>query len=75
MYVLFVLHVFKLVVDEGETTRGEMESGRTGIGAKRLTGRTVFGPGFVFMMIKTHSLINHFVTSSDEIIHCFYNFN
>ena len=30
MYVLFVLHGFKLVVDEGETTRGEMESGERG---------------------------------------------
>jgi hypothetical protein len=73
MYVLFVLHGFKLVVDtyqlfllfkngifhisffkallinEGETTRSEKESGRTGIVAKRLTGRTGFGakrPGF-----------------------------
>ena len=53
-----ILHIsfFKaLLINEGETTRGEKESvrndpGRTGIGVKRLTGRTGFGakrPGFV----------------------------
>ena len=53
-----ILHIssFKaLLINEGETTRGERKSGRkaperTGIGAKRLTGRTGFGakgPGFI----------------------------
>jgi hypothetical protein len=32
-----------LLINEGETTRGERESGQTGIGAKRLTGQTGFG--------------------------------
>ena len=41
---IFHISFFKaLLINEGETTRGEMESGRTGIGAKRLKGRTGFG--------------------------------
>jgi hypothetical protein len=37
---IFHISFFKaLLINEGETTRGEMELGRTGIGAKRLTGR------------------------------------
>jgi hypothetical protein len=46
---IFHISFFKtLLINEGETTRGERESGwndpgRTGIGAKRLTGRTGFG--------------------------------
>ena len=53
---IFHVSFFKaLLINEGETTRVEKESGRndpgrTGIEAKRLTGRTGFGakrPGFV----------------------------
>ena len=46
---IFHISFFKaLLINEGETTQGERESGRydprrTGIGAKRLTGRTEFG--------------------------------
>jgi hypothetical protein len=41
---IFHISFFKpLLINEGETTRGERESGRTGIGAKRLTGWTGFG--------------------------------
>ena len=37
---IFHISFFKaLLINEGETTRGERESGRTGIGAKQLTGR------------------------------------
>jgi hypothetical protein len=36
---IFHISFFKaLLINEGETTRGERESGRTEIGAKRLTG-------------------------------------
>ena len=46
---IFHISFFKaLLINEGETTRSERESGRndlgrTGIGAKRLTGQTGFG--------------------------------
>ena len=37
---IFHISFFKaLLINEGETTRGEREYGRNGIGAKRLTGR------------------------------------
>jgi hypothetical protein len=48
---IFHISFFKaLLINEGETTRGERESGQMGIGAKRLTGRTGLGakrPGFI----------------------------
>ena len=44
---IFHISFFKaLLINESETTRGERESGRTGIGAKRLTGFGVKLPGF-----------------------------
>jgi hypothetical protein len=37
---IFHISFFKaLLINEGETTRGERESGQTGIGAKRLAER------------------------------------
>ena len=51
IHCIFHISFFKaLLINEGETTRGERESGRTEIGAKRLTGWTGFGakrPGFL----------------------------
>ena len=48
---IFHISFFKaLLINEGETTRDERESGQMGIGAKRLTGRTGLGakrPGFI----------------------------
>jgi hypothetical protein len=58
---IFHISFFKaLLINEGETTRGERESGQNdpgqmGIGAKRLTGRTGFRakrPGFIFKDVK-----------------------
>ena len=45
---IFHISFFKaLLINEGETTRGERESGRTGIGAKQLTGFGAKQPGFI----------------------------
>jgi hypothetical protein len=37
--IFHILFFKALLINEGEATRGERESGRTGIGAKRLAGR------------------------------------
>ena len=59
---IYHISFFKaLLINEGETTWGERESGRndpgrTGIGAKRLTGRTGFGTkrsGFSWQSVLT----------------------
>jgi hypothetical protein len=59
---IFHISFFKAVlINEGETTRGERESGRndpgrTGIGAKRLMGRTGFGAKRLGFILKTCSV-------------------